>query len=316
MTSFPRLVPVLAAIVGSLVFSAALLAQGTPTVGVAKPIADLSVPVGTASSKVNMKKTFSLTGTPGDVVHIATTLGDVDVQLLTTDAPQTVANFMGYVNRADYIQSFFHRSVPGFIVQGGGFTLTNDQVNTIPTVDPVVNEYKNSNLRGTMAMAKLGGDPNSATDQWFFNLADNSGNLDNQNGGFTVFGQVVGNGMDVVDAIAALKVVDGDVNNVNSPFHQVPVLSSFTNSTIQPADLVYVNSISVLPLLPKAVGDPSLLKVKVSANSNPGMVTPTVNGTKLVLTYSPGVTGTATITLKAKDASKNKAKVSFNVTVQ
>ena len=80
------------------------------------------------------------------------------------------------------------------------------------------NEPFISNIRGTIAMAKLGGDPNSATSQWFINLADNSANLDTQNGGFTVFGHVTGNGMSVADAIAMLNRV-----NVGSPFDALPV---------------------------------------------------------------------------------------------
>ena len=116
-------------------------------------------------------------------------------------APLTVQNFLNYVNDGDYVNTIIHRSVPGFIVQGGGFTaeglaeLLNTNTNpanaigVIPSDPPVVNEFSSerSNLRGTIAMAKLGGDPDSATNQWFFNLADNSTNLDNQNGGFTVF---------------------------------------------------------------------------------------------------------------------------------
>jgi peptidyl-prolyl cis-trans isomerase A (cyclophilin A) len=78
----------------------------------------------------------------------------------------------------------------------------------IPTFAFVINEPELANVRGTIAMAKLSNSPNSATSQWFFNLADNTGNLDEQNGGFTVFGEVVGDGMEVVDAIAALPTFD------------------------------------------------------------------------------------------------------------
>ena len=120
-----------------------------------------------------------------------------------------MTNFLGYVNNGSYTNSVFHRSVPGFIVQGGGFRydgVPGDTAN-IPARPAILNEPILSNVTGTIAMAKLGSgsDPaTSATNQWFFNLADNSQNLDLQNAGFTAFGEVVGNGMDVVNAIAAL----------------------------------------------------------------------------------------------------------------
>ena len=79
---------------------------------------------------------------------------------------------------------------------------------SIPANPPVSNEPEFSNVRGTIAMAKLGGDPNSGTNEWFFNFANNSANLDVQNGGFTVFGEVTGMGMSVVDAIGALPLFD------------------------------------------------------------------------------------------------------------
>jgi peptidyl-prolyl cis-trans isomerase A (cyclophilin A) len=82
----------------------------------------------------------------------------------------------------------------------------------------VANDPKFSNVRGTIAMAKLGGDPNSATSQWFINVGNNSANLDVQNGGFTVFGQVIGNGMDVIDAIERLPVF-----NFGGAFDSMPL---------------------------------------------------------------------------------------------
>jgi len=139
-------------------------------------------------------------------VIMQTPFGAVEIELFDEETPETVANFLKYVNDGDYVNSFIHRSDPGFVVQGGGFTFVDGTFVSIPTDPPVINEPGISNLRGTLAMAKVSGDPNSATSQWFFNLADNSANLDNTNGGFTVFGQVNGDGMDVIDQIAALQV--------------------------------------------------------------------------------------------------------------
>jgi peptidyl-prolyl cis-trans isomerase A (cyclophilin A) len=132
-------------------------------------------------------------------------MGTFEVNFYDNATPATVANFLAYVNSGAYNSSVIHRSVPGFIIQGGGFTYDMTlPLDDVPANAPVTNEPEFANVRGTIAMAKLGGDPNSATSQWFFNLADNTANLDNQNGGFTVFGAVVGDGMDVIDAIAAL----------------------------------------------------------------------------------------------------------------
>src|SRR4051812_15974596 len=126
----------------------------------------------------------------GQTVRFQTDLGNIDVVLFPEVAPQTVANFLNYVNRHDYDGSFMHRSVPNFVIQGGGFKFVNNHQQAIPTDPPVVNEFHVSNTRGTLAMAKLGSSPDSATSQWFFNESDaNASNLDNQNGGFTVFGR-------------------------------------------------------------------------------------------------------------------------------
>lgn len=160
--------------------------------------------------------------TGGTVVIIETNQGTFKIQLFDSDTPATVQNFLNYVERDDYKGTFFHRSVPGFIVQGGGFKYNSvtGQADPIRQDPPVKNEFKFSNTRGTVAMAKLSGDADSATNQWFVNLANNSGNLDDQNGGFTVFGQVIENGMSVVDAIAALPRV-----NFGGAFTDVPTVN-------------------------------------------------------------------------------------------
>lgn len=134
------------------------------------------------------------------LVALTTPLGRIVVEL-HEDKPVTVANFLAYISSGRYDNSFSHRLIPGFVLQGGGFAVQNNTSTPVPTFAPIINEYgvgqTRSNILGTLAMAKLGGDPDSATSQWFFNLADNSANLDGQNGGFTVFGDVV-EGMDVL----------------------------------------------------------------------------------------------------------------------
>jgi cyclophilin family peptidyl-prolyl cis-trans isomerase len=147
-------------------------------------------------------------------------LGGFNIELYDADAPQTVANFLKYMARGaasgngGYDGTIIHRQIPGFIVQGGGYGCCYFDGNPVHiAIDPPVpNEFSpsRSNVRGTIAMAKLAGDPDSATSEWFINLADNSANLDFQNGGFTVFGRVLDRGMDVVDEIATLSTSNQD----------------------------------------------------------------------------------------------------------
>lgn len=179
------------------------------------------------------------------IVRFETVLGNIDVRLYDTKTPLTTQNFMNYVDDSDWDDTFFHRSVPGFVVQGGGFKFTDaGGVSSVPQDPAVMNEFGLSNLRGTIAMAKLGSGPNTATNQWFFSLADNSANLDNQNGGFTVFGRVLGTGMTVVDAIAAIPRY-----NAGSPFDSLP-LRNYTGGTIMDANLANVTRIIERNLAP------------------------------------------------------------------
>lgn len=158
------------------------------------------------------------------VVRITTALGSFDVELCDAvsplcpaAAPIAVANFLGYLDRGDYENTLFHRSIAApfytadFVIQGGGFYFDGNIIKARATQAPIANEFDplNGNVRGTLAMAKFGADPDSATNQWFVNLNDNRGvppnGLDYQNGGFTVFGVVAGDGMTVVDLISDVK---------------------------------------------------------------------------------------------------------------
>jgi peptidyl-prolyl cis-trans isomerase B (cyclophilin B) len=136
-------------------------------------------------------------------VKLETSLGDIVIQLNATKAPNTVKNFLAYVDSGFYNGTIFHRVIQTFMIQGGGFTEDMQEKSTRP---PIQNEAANglSNLRGTVAMARRP-DPHSASSQFFINTVDNPG-LDHKNTteagfGYCVFGRVI-NGMETVDAIA------------------------------------------------------------------------------------------------------------------
>ena len=180
------------------------------------------------------------------IIEIETDLGTVEINLYDNATPATVTNFLNYVNSGAYTDSIFHRSVPGFVIQGGGFiTDINAQVSNITTNPAVTNEPVYSNVRGTIAMAKLGNDPNSATSQWFINLANNAANLDPQNGGFTVFGEVT-EGMDVVDSIAGLPRYDFGSAFTDLPLQNYSSADFTNNVAVDNTHLVIVTEVGVI----------------------------------------------------------------------
>ena len=171
-------------------------------------------------------------------VVFETSEGSIEVNLFDNGTPKTVENFLSYVNDGSYNDTIIHRSVPGFITQGGGFSFEGSlNLNKLPTKPSVINEPIYSNRRGTIAMAKLSGQPNSATNQWFFNLDNNQANLDVQNSGFTVFGEVV-EGMDIVDNIASISLCNSvPMPNYNCGSGDVPGVENFiTISSITISD--------------------------------------------------------------------------------
>lgn len=148
-------------------------------------------------------------------VVFQTTLGDLKIELLPEQAPITVENFLHYVDTGFYNGVIFHRVVPGFVVQGGGFDQEYQQKKTQA---PIANESLNGlqNLRGTLSMARTG-DPNSATAQFFINLRDNP-QLDGRPGqpGYAVFGRLL-DGLEVIDTMAEQPQGDHTGVFMNAP---------------------------------------------------------------------------------------------------
>src|SRR5688500_6089035 len=140
------------------------------------------------------------------VVEVATNFGTFVIQLDEGKAPNTVKNYLAYVDANHYDNTIFHRVISTFMVQGGGYDINYEKK---PTKPPVKNEADNGlkNTRGTVAMARTG-DPHSATAQFFVNVVDNAfldhQSKDDRGWGYTVFGTVT-EGMDVVDKIKAVK---------------------------------------------------------------------------------------------------------------
>lgn len=133
------------------------------------------------------------------IMQIQTSKGNIEIELFEDKAPVTVKNFQSYVKSNFYNGTIFHRVIPGFMVQGGGFDSKMVEKNTQA---PIQNEASNGlkNARGTLAMARTN-EPNSATSQFFINVADNSFlNRSGNNAGYAVFAKVT-KGMDVVDQI-------------------------------------------------------------------------------------------------------------------
>jgi len=172
------------------------------------------------------KKQTAATQTKNPIVDIKTNKGTITVELYPDEAPKTVANFLAYVDKGFYNGTIFHRVIPDFMIQGGGYTTDRQRKETGA---PVENEAKNGpkNLAGTIAMARTS-DPNSATAQFFINAKDNAfldyKNDSPQGAGYTVFGKVI-DGMDVVHAIEHTPTSDQGGAFANLPQDQVTIES-------------------------------------------------------------------------------------------
>lgn len=192
------------------------------------------------------------------VVRFETNYGDVDIELFDTEAPVTVANFLKYIRDGDYDQTIFHRlakqgtgGTDPFVIQGGLSRLKPDNTSddALPFIDipvdaPIINEHgiaNRSNSQKTISMARRGGQVNSATSQFFFNMANNTF-LDTVDQGFTVFGHVLNDSSwMVLQAIDALVKRDIDTNDPNDAYGEVPTTSTFNRSDgIQPDELALI----------------------------------------------------------------------------
>lgn len=261
----------------------------------------------------------------GTLVQLFTNVGALNIELFDEIAPNTVENFLFYLDEGRYTDSFIHRrstleSSGLEVIQGGGYSLAEIEGETeivpVETRDPIENEYNPDfpNVPYSISMAKLGGDPDSATSQWFINLDDNSEVLnENNNGGFTVFAEVIGESRLTVDLIGGLQVV-----NAGSPFGELPVIN-FENNIVTFNDLVVVLQSDRLTKFGSET-ELGLISVVPAGNTNSNLITQVEQiGTSLFLTVAPNAVGVSTLSLLVAEAGFESAQdqlVTFPVRVR
>lgn len=261
------------------------------------------------STEFQLDQFFDDPSIDGSVVQVETGLGTFFIETFDTITPITANNFLDLVSAGNYDDMFFHRLDDGFVLQGGGFTFPETSTTTRNVVHngTIVNEFDNwfdpelgglnagdpVNLRGTIAKAKIGGDPDSATSQWFVNLADNQSLLDPQNGGFTVFAHVLFDGLDVVDAIAAVEVVDA-----GGVFAELPVVDLDPDATSIERENLLLSTSTVVEELSYTTTASDLVTTEILDG--------TLTFTATALGISQG--GTTQITVTATDLQGNTAE--------
>jgi cyclophilin family peptidyl-prolyl cis-trans isomerase len=275
-----------------------------------------TIAVGQASETIDLTADIRDSAVPsGDtVVDMATNLkapyNSIPIELTDAATPKTVANFLQYVDSGAYANTIIHRSVPDFIIQGGGYTTDGAQIDQFAAVPSEAATETLTNVEGTIAMAQPAGGAGTATSQWFFNLADNTVLDGTEDGGpFTVFGKVLYKGLDTLNDIANLPIVNDEANIAWST---LPVQSGTNGATVPSVaadDLVIVKPVVVPGGVNYSVAssDPSIASATVTdgvlsfSAVNPGTTKITVTGTDLggkrvTSTFALDVTGTATAT--------------------
>lgn len=272
----------------------------------------------TDSSVITLSNHFDDPEISGSVVSVETPAGTFHIETFDDVTPVSVQNFLGLIESGNYDNSIFHRLNPAFVLQGGGFRFEGDatQLSSVVNNGTIVNEFDNwfhpdiggldagtaLNVRGTLSYAKQGGDADSATSQFFVNLADNSENLDNQNGGFTVFARVIYDGLDVVDQLAASTVV-----NAGGAFTTLPVVDWEEGESVERPNLLQTTS---------SIVDELNYEVTVTAGAE--YIDATITDGVLTIagtTEANSSTGTATVVVAATDVAGNVVEETFQVAI-
>lgn len=283
---------------------------------VIEEIPDANLATAEDSTMIDLSQHFDDTELSGSLVKVETSLGSFYIETYDQITPVTAANFLDLVSGGNYDDMFFHRSDPGFVLQGGGFAFPDDTdaIASVVNNGTIVNEFDNwfdpelggyaagdpVNLRGTIAMAKQAGNPDSATSQYFISVADNQAILDGQNGGFTVFAHVVYDGMTVVDELMELEII-----NVGSAFTELPVVDLAANATAVARENLLFGATTLAEELQFSITSSDLVTAEI------------VDGQLTVSPTAAGALqgGSVSITVTATDVAGTEVTSTFEVTL-
>lgn len=256
----------------------------------------------------------------GSVVRFqaAGTYGTFFVELFNSgganQTPLNANNFLQYANAGRYDNTVIHRSVPGFVIQAGGFgrpLVDGTLPIETPTFAPVTVEGGTTHARGTIGAARTGSFTtglNTATGQFFFNTTDNfelnatTNAMGEATGGYTAFGRVLGSGMTVVDALAAVPAPFGD--NLPSPFDELPL--NYTSGLVRASNFIGFEDVSATS---------EIVSYSVVSNTNQNLVQATIVNGQIRLLYAPNATGAATLTIRATSADGTFVDDTLAITV-
>lgn len=265
---------------------------------------------------INLADHIGIPDVTGPLVQVTTPLGTFNMELRPDVAPKHVENFLAYVDAGSYNRSIFHRNVKEFVIQGGGYYVPMEDLEyflyPVDRIrDPVQLEYNLPNAYGTLAMARTS-EPNSATSEWYINTVDNSTTLapraDDPNtsnneysDGYTVFGKVIGTGMNVVEALAALETR----NISGSGFTHMPLINFNEADGLNKENFVRMEIVRRATILPDGSGKASVLNLEIINTGNTFIAQPTLDNATLNFTFDPTYRGSTTIVVRASDPNGN-----------
>ena len=253
-------------------------------------------------------------------VQIGANQYDLDLELYDSLTPNTVTNFLNYTTSNRFDKSFIHRSVTDFVVQGGGYTFDpflggfdHDPVTNaysgglqeVPADAAIVNEFAGSglsNVRGTISMARTS-DPDSATSQWFINQVDNT--FLDAGDGYTVFGRVLDNGMNVVDQIASVPTFD--LSSMHSAYATLPLSNYVSGDPVLQDNLIRINTITVIqrPVIESDTGLIDFLFIPIGTTVQKTITITNTGNADLVLDGSSLAALSAPFSIVTEDCSGN-----------